>query len=87
MGFTHGVRGRLGVWVTNAEDKSSNYWELRNLVETVEEEVHAGHLSNIELWLFTNNSTAESCLRNSSFSLLNELVLNLWQAEMEGDLK
>lgn len=36
VGFTHGVRGRLGVWVTNTEDKSSNYWELRNLVETVE---------------------------------------------------
>ena len=89
VGFAQGVQGRFGVWGTEAEDKSSNYQELRNLVEMVEEEAQTGRLSNVELWLFTNNSTAESCFAKGSLSssLLHELVLRLRLAEMEVDLK
>ena len=67
------------------EDKSSNYRELRNLANTVEEEATEGHLTNGELWLFTDNSTAESCFFRvgSSSKLLHELVLRLRKAEMK----
>ncbi len=53
-----GIHGRFGLWGKDKEDKSSNYRELRNLVETVEEEAREGYLKDSELWLFTDNSTA-----------------------------
>jgi len=40
------------LWGKDEEDKSSNYRELRNLVETVEEEAREGYLKDTELWLF-----------------------------------
>ena len=42
--------GRFGLWGKDEEDKSSNYRELRNLVETVEEEAREGYLKDSELW-------------------------------------
>ena len=52
-----GIQGRLGLWGSDEESASSNYRELLNLVETVEEEAKLGHLHRTELWLFTDNST------------------------------
>jgi hypothetical protein len=80
----NGIHGRYGLWGRDAENKSSNYRELRNLVETVEEETQAGYLDHGELWIFTDNSTAESCFfrGGSSSRLLHELVLRLRRAEM-----
>jgi hypothetical protein len=71
------IRGRFGLWGQDKEDSSSNHRELRNLVETVEEEAGAGHLPHSELWIFTNNSTAKSCFfqGGSSSKLLHKLVL------------
>ncbi len=56
-----GICGRFGLWGRDKEDSSSNYRELHNLVEIVEEEAGVGHLTHSELWIFTDNSTAESC--------------------------
>ena len=56
-----GVHGQYGLWGKDSENQSSNYRELRNLVETVEEEARVGYLNHGELWIFTDNSTAESC--------------------------
>ena len=80
-----GIQGRFGLWARDVEDESSNYRELRNLVDTVEEEATAGHLTDGELFLFTDNSTAESCFsRGGSLSkLLHELVLRLRKLEMD----
>jgi hypothetical protein len=80
-----GIQGRFRLWGRDDEDKSSNYRELRNLANTVEEEATEGHLTNGELWLFTDNSTAESCFfwGGSSSKLLHELVLRLRKAEMK----
>lgn len=80
-----GLVGRFGLWGRDAEDESSNYRELRNLVETVENEARSGVLEGNEMWLFTDNSTAESCFtRGDSKSLkLHELVLRLRMVEME----
>ena len=89
LDLPQGIRGRFGVWSRDEEDKSSNFRELRNLVDTVEEEAQAGNLTNSELWLFTDNSTAESCFTKGSSSspLLHGLVLRLRKVEMERDLK
>eukprot|EP00985_Skeletonema_marinoi_P010070 scaffold4746_cov136-Skeletonema_marinoi.AAC.2 len=54
------VSYHMGIWGKDIEDESSNYRELRNLVETAEEEARKGNLSNTEFFLFTDNSTAES---------------------------
>jgi hypothetical protein len=56
------VHGLFGLWGSNKEGASSNYRELRKLVKTVKEEAAVGYLAHGELWVFTNNSTAESCL-------------------------
>lgn len=89
IGFVEGIHGRFGVWGRDSEDKSSNYRELSNLVNTVEEEAYAGRLSNSELWLFTDNSTAVGCTwkGSSTLRLLSKLVVRLWKLEMDAGLK
>ena len=84
IGAESGPRYRLGIWTAEEQQESSNYKELRNLVESTEVEAQAGRLSNCEFFLFTDNSTAESCYyRGSSKSkLLHELVLRLRVLEM-----
>ena len=79
-----GIHGRFGLCVKDDKDQSSNYREICNLVDTVEEEANEGHLRNGELWLFTDNSTAESCFFRGGFpsKLLHKLVLGLRKAEM-----
>ena len=79
------MRWRRGVWGrTISDETSSNYKELRNLVEQVEEAENEGELLNCEMWFFTDNLVAESVFyRGSSKSpALHELVLRMRQAEM-----
>ena len=80
-----GVRYRLGVWSADERKESSNYKELHNLVDTIESEARLGHLRNCILFIFTDNSTAESCFfRGSSSSPhLHADVLRLRKLEME----
>jgi hypothetical protein len=80
----NGTQGRYGLWASDVDDESSNYRELRNLVEAVEAEAAEGLLNDAELWLFTDNSTAESCWVNGSSSsrLLHELTVRLKIVEM-----
>ena len=80
-----GIHGRFGLWGKDEEDKSSNYRELRNLVEMVEEEAREGYLKDSELWLFTDNSMAESCFfkGGSTSKLLHELILRLKKTEIQ----
>jgi hypothetical protein len=79
------LHGLFGLWGKDHKEQSLNYQELRNLVNTVKEEANEGHLRDGELWLFTDNSTAKSCLfrGGSSSKLLHELVLCLRKAEMK----
>jgi hypothetical protein len=60
---------------------------LRNLVEAVEEEAKVGYLANSEFWLFTDDSTAESCFYKGGLSskTLHELVLRLKRAELKAE--
>ena len=80
-----GLRYRLGIWSADEKKESSNYKELNNLVESTEHEVESGRLRNCEFFLFTDNSTAESCYYrgSSSSKLLHALVLRLRLLEMK----
>jgi hypothetical protein len=73
---------RIGTWGKDAENESSNYRELRNLVETAEEEAAAGKLTGTEFFIFTDNSTAESSFYRGS-KLLHSLVLRLRLLEIK----
>ncbi len=80
----NGLHSRFGLWKKDEESQSSNYWEPRNLVETVEEEALQGYLTNRELWIFTDNLMAESCFfrGGSSSKLLHKLVLRLQRIKL-----
>jgi hypothetical protein len=79
---------RFGQWCDEISEKSSNYRELLNLVLQLEGLVEDGTLSECEVFIFTDNSTAESVYYkgNSSVEPLFELVLRLRQLEMAGNL-
>jgi hypothetical protein len=79
---------RLGRWTDEISGESSNFRELLNLVITVEEHLRDGRLENHELFLFTDNMTAESAFyRGSSKSRkLFDLVLRLRRLQMRHDL-
>ncbi len=49
----------VGLWSPEEEEESSNYKELKNLVDAIGEEARAGRLRDCELFMFTDNSTAE----------------------------
>lgn len=78
------VRYRFGRWGSDADGKSSNFRELCNLVNTLEQMAEGGELTGVELFLFTDNSTAEAAFhRGSSRSeLLYELVKKVKVIEM-----
>jgi hypothetical protein len=71
MGDARGIR------FSHEESNSSNYRELSNLFETLEEGLHSGQLTTTEVWIFTDNSTAESMFwkGHSSSPRLNDLTL------------
>jgi hypothetical protein len=80
-----GLHTRYGIWPQDVENESSNYRELRNLVDTVEDEIEAGYLKDSEVWLFMDNSMAESCFHKGSSSsrALHDLVVKLKRLELE----
>jgi hypothetical protein len=79
-----GIRFCIGLWSAAEEAESSNYKELKNLVDTVSEEAKAGRLQDCELFMFMDNSTAESCFYQGSLKSrqLHALVLVLRTLEM-----
>ena len=85
-----GIKVRFGVW--NDEDnkgRSSNYRELRNLVESVEEMGKNGELEGAEVYFFTDNSTAERAYYKGSSSnkLLHDMVFRLRRLELDRGCK
>jgi len=79
------VHYRFGQWCAEIAEESSNYRELRNLVDAVEELVTEQGLRGAEIFLFTDNSTAEGAFwkGNSSSRKLFDLVLRLKKLEWE----
>jgi hypothetical protein len=68
------------------EERSSNYRELRNLVEALEDAYAKGLLDDREIFMFTDNSTAEAAFfkGTSSSELLFNLIIRLRKIEMTG---
>ncbi len=78
-----------GVWGRDADHTSSNYKELRNLVDALEEGLRMTELRSSEVFVFTDNTTSESAFYRGHFDskLLFDLVLRLRQIEMTGTLR
>jgi hypothetical protein len=79
---------RYGLWGRDSEAASSNYRELRNLVEVLEDGVSTGVLHGSEVFLFTDNFTAEAAFYrgNSSSRALFQLILRLRRLDMGGSI-
>jgi hypothetical protein len=78
-----------GIWGRDADHVSSNYKELRNLIDTVEEGIATGELHHSELFIFTDDSTAEGAYYkgNMDSQLRFDLVLRLRKLDMGGLLR
>jgi hypothetical protein len=79
---------RYGQWCSEITEESSNYRELLNLVEALEGGVKAEKLKDCEVFMFTDNSTAEAAYYkgNSKSRHLFELVVRLRGLAMKAGL-
>jgi hypothetical protein len=55
------IHFRIGLWSPKEEEESSNYRELRKLVDTISEELVAGRPRDCKLFIFTDISMADGC--------------------------
>jgi hypothetical protein len=72
-----GFSFRIGVWGPDESDQSLNWREFTNIVESLEDEGRTGNLEIAEVFMFTDNSTVESCAvkgTSSSVKLLDLVV-------------
>ena len=76
---------RFGVWGVETKDGSSNYKELRNLTETLEEMGCKGDLQGREIFLFTDNMVSEAVVSKGSSQspFLYELVIRIIKLQMK----
>jgi hypothetical protein len=75
-----------GRWLASITDEESSNWrELANLVEFLEEEGAKGNPTDAEVFMFTDNSSAENAIwKGTSHSRkLNALILRLRGLEMK----
>lgn len=74
-----GFNFRIGVWGSAENPESSNWKEFTNIVESLEDEARSGNLADSEVYMFTDNSTVESCAARGSSSSpkLLRLVIRL----------
>lgn len=75
---------RFGTWGTEMNESSSNFRELKNLVDTLEQMGSNDELQGVEMFLFTDNSTSEYAFYkgSSTSKKLFDLVLRLRRLEM-----
>ena len=76
---------QTGLWdITITEEMSSNFRELKNLVDSIEKAYSLGLLEGCQLMMFTDNSTAESAFHKgaSSSPHLHSLIQRLRLMEM-----
>ena len=82
-----GLRYRLGVWARDKDNDSSNFRELKNLVDTLLSMETRDDLRGKEVFIFTDNSTAERAFHKGSSSSIKlfELVVQLRELETRGE--
>ena len=70
---------RTGFWCSAISERSSNYREFRNLLETIKDAAREGQLTGAEVWMFTDNQVAERCFYRGSAkdAMLFAMVLDL----------
>jgi hypothetical protein len=85
--FGDGVRYELGEWCELIQEATSNYRELRNLVNTMVRAAQEGRLEGCEVFLYTDNQTAEGayCKGTAKSRPLFELIVVLYKLQMEFD--
>ena len=83
------IHYRFGLWGKDMDMSSSNLRELKNLVDTLLQMEIDGRLKGVEIFVFTDNSTAERAFfKGSSKSrLLHDLVLELRLLETRAGIK
>ena len=84
------LRVRVGTWAwTIGQEKSSNWRELKNLVESIHDLAIQGRLRDKEVFLMTDNTVAERAFfkGTSKSRSLFELVLELRKLELVGGFK
>jgi hypothetical protein len=79
---------RHGQWTSPYSDESSNFRELANLIHAIEDAHAKGLLANSELFVFTDNSSAEGAFYKgtSSSRRLFDLVLRLRALQIHGGI-
>ena len=84
-----GLNVKYGTWNYQGSEQSSNFRELANLILTLEDEAEHGKLNGVEMFLFTDNTTAESAfhLGTSSSRSLFELILKVKKLELTYSIK
>ena len=82
---SQGVKYRFGTWGRDMDSGSSNLRELKNLVDTLKKMADGDELEGSEIFIFTDNSTAEAAFfkGSSKSKLLFELILELRELEMK----
>jgi hypothetical protein len=84
------IHYEYGQWCSEVtEERSSNWRELNNLVEALERTVEEHDMHGCEIFIFTDNSTAEAAFwkGTSKSRLLFELVLRLKELELKHGLQ
>jgi hypothetical protein len=77
----------LGEWCETIQEATSNYRELRNLVNIMVRAAQEGRLDGCEVFLYTYNQTAEGANRKGTTKsrALFELIVMMYQLQMEFD--
>ena len=52
------IQYRYGHWCDETSEDSSNYRGLKNLADSLDQQIKAGRIVGAEVFLFTDNSTA-----------------------------
>ena len=92
FGRTLAIDGKIyyeyGQWDKRSDGKSSNWREAQNLLDGLERAAKDYSLSGLELFIFTDNSTAEGAFwkGTSKSKLLSRIALQMRQLEMKYDL-
>jgi hypothetical protein len=85
--FGEGVRYELGEWCEIIQEATSNYRELRNLVNAMVRAAQEIRLEGCEVFLYTDNQTAEGDYSKgmAGSRSLFELIVMLYKLQMEFD--